>query len=124
MGKSISNNVLDAALNYIKNNCDEMNVCSTEPTTYTEAITTNMLADVAMASGDFTVGEGDTNGRKCAVSAKSAVAIDNSGNAEHVALTYSGGTELLAVTQCTSQSLTAGGTVDVPTWDMEIADPT
>jgi hypothetical protein len=28
------------------------------------------------------------------------------------------------VTTCTSQLLTAGGTVDFPVWDVEIADPT
>jgi hypothetical protein len=30
---------------------------------------------------------------------------------------------LLYVTTCTSQALTAGNTVTVPAWDIEIADP-
>jgi len=124
MGKSVHNNVLDAALNYIKTNCDEMNVCSTEPTTYTEAITTNMLADVAMASGDFTVGDGDTNGRKVAVAEKASITVDNTGDAQHIALTYSGNSELMLVTTCTLQNITSGNTVTVPTWDAEISDPT
>jgi hypothetical protein len=32
--------------------------------------------------------------------------------------------KLLYVTTCTSQSLTSGGTVTVPAWDIEIADAT
>jgi hypothetical protein len=34
------------------------------------------------------------------------------------------GTTLLQVTTCTSQALTAGGTVDVPAYDIEFADVT
>lgn len=123
MAKSVSDTVLDAALNYIKNNADLMTACNAEPTTLTEAVTTYALADVAMSGTDFTVGEGDTNGRKVAVGAKSDVTVDTTGTATHVALVDSG-TELLYVTTCTSQSLTASNTVDFPTWDIEIADPT
>lgn len=123
MGKSVSNTVLDAALNYIKNNADLMTACSAEPTNLTEAVTTYALADVAMTGTDFTVGEGDTNGRKVAVGAKADVLVDASDTATHVALVDSG-TELLYVTTCTSQALTSGNTVDFPTWDIEIADPT
>jgi len=123
MGKSVSNTVLDAALNYIKNNADLMTACSAEPTNLTEAVTTYALADVAMTGTDFTVGDGDTNGRKVAVGAKADVLVDASDTATHVALVDSG-TELLYVTTCTSQALTSGNTVDFPTWDIEIADPT
>ena len=60
--------------------------------------------------------------RKVTVAAKSTVTIDNTGTALFVALTD--GTNLLYVTTCTSQALTAAGTVDFPAWDIEIADPT
>lgn len=113
---------LDALLDYIKNNCDKMIVCSTQPTSYAEATSTYALADVAMADTDFTHANGDTSGRKTTVSAKSAVTIDASGNAQHIALVKTGTSTLLAVTTCTSQALTAGGTVDVPAWDIEVAD--
>jgi len=123
MGKSVHDDVLDAALNYIKNNCNEMTVCSTEPTTYTEAHTTYKLADQTMASGDFTVANGDTSGRKVTVAQKANITVDTTGTAQHVALTDTSGTKLLYVTTCTSQSLTSGNTVTVPAWDVEIADP-
>lgn len=122
MAKSVHNDVLDGAFN-ILNDGDLMTVCSSEPTTRTEAVTTFKLADVAMTPGtDYTISDGDTNGRKVRMAAKSAVPIDTSGTATHVAIVD--GTRLLYVTTCTSQALTSGGTVDFPVWDVEIADPT
>jgi len=122
MAKSVHNDVLDGALNIVKNNATLMTVCNAEPLTRAEAITTYALADVAVTGTDFTAADGDTNGRKLTVAAKSAVPIDVSGNATHVAIVD--GTRLLYVTTCTAQQLTLGGTVDIPTWKFEIADPT
>lgn len=123
MAKSVSNDVLDAAWDELAL-ANIMTVCSAEPTTRTEAVTTFALADVAMTPGDgndYTIADGDTNGRKVTVAAKSGVLVDTSGTATHVALCD--GTRLLYVTTCTSQALTAGNTVDFPAWDAEIADP-
>jgi len=124
MAKSVHDDVLDGALNIIKNNCTRMTACTTQPTTYTEGNSTYALADVTMTAGDFTVGNGDTNGRKVAVAAKSAVTVDTTGDAKHVALLDVGNSKLLYVTTCTTQTLTGGNTVNFPTWDIEIADPT
>lgn len=122
MARSVHNDVLDGAFTIIKTNCNLMTACSTEPTTYAEATSTYALADVAMAATDFTIGEGDTNGRKVAVAAKASVTIDTGGTANHVALTD--GSRLLYVTTAAAQALTQGNTVDFSTWDIEIADPT
>jgi hypothetical protein len=75
-----------------------------------------------MAGGDFTKANGDTNGRKVTVAQKSAVPIDASGTATHVAICD--GSNVLLVTTCTSQALTSGGTVTIPTFKCETADPT
>jgi hypothetical protein len=125
MGKAVHDDVLDGALNIIKNNCTRQVACSAQPTTYPEAVTTYALADVTMASGDFTAANGDTSGRKLTVAAKSGVLIDTSGTATHVALLDVANSKLLLVTTCTSQSLTANGTntVNFPAWKDEIADP-
>jgi hypothetical protein len=120
MAKSQNDLMLDAALNYIKDNATVETVCSAQPTTYAEATSTYKLADVTVASGDFTLSDGDTNGRKVRVAAKSAVPIDTTGEGNHIALCS--GTVLLYVTTCTAQQLTQGGTVDVPYWDIELAD--
>lgn len=122
MAKSVHNDVLDGAFN-ILNDGDIMTACSAEPTTRTEAVTTYKLADVAMTPGtDYTISDGDTNGRKVRMATKTAVPIDTTGTATHIAICDA--TRLLYVTTCTSQALTSGGTVDFPVWDVEIADPT
>jgi len=124
MAKSVHDNVLDAALNYIKNNATRICVCSTEPTTYTQAETTYMLAIKTISASDFTgPANGDTNGRKVTSNQHTGVSITNGGTALHVAFTIAG-TTLIYVTTCTSQALTGGGTVTIPAWDIEIADPT
>jgi Flp pilus assembly protein TadG len=122
MAKTVDDTVLDGALNIIKNNANLMTLCSTQPTTRTEAITTYELADVAVTSTDFTVANGDTSGRKVTVAAKSTVPVDVTGNGQFVALTSA--TLLLFVTTCTAQQVTLGNTVDIPAWKYEIADPT
>ncbi len=123
MAKSVNPDVLDGALNVIKNNCTKMVACSSQPTTYNEANATFALADVAMAAADFTLAVGDTSGRKVTVAAKSAVPVDTSGTYGHVALLDVTNLKLLYVTTGTSQALTAGNTVNFPAWDIEIANP-
>lgn len=120
MAKQVHDTVLDGALNII-DNATRMVVCSAEPANFA-GIAAVALADVVMAGGDFTDANGDTNGRKVTVAAKSAVPVDTSGTATHISL--DDGTTLLYVTTCTSQALTAANTVNIPAWDIEIADPT
>lgn len=120
MGKRVHDAVLDGAFAVLDDG-NIMTVCSQEPTTRTEAITTYALADVALTSGDYAVADGNASGRKCTIAQKTNVAIDASGTATHVAICD--GTRLLYVTTCTSQPLTSGGTVTIPAWRVEIADP-
>lgn len=123
MAKTVVDAALDASFDYI-DQCNSMIVCSAQPTTYTEAVTTYALATVAMTPDtDYTKANGDTSGRKVTVAAKSGVSISSSGDATHIALVKTGSTELVYVTTCTTQTLTSGGTVDIPAWKIEIADP-
>lgn len=126
MAKWASDSVMDAALTYV-DDCTLLTVCSAQPTTYAEASSTYKLADVALTAGagngDYTLANGDTNGRKLTVAQQADVDIDASGTATHVALSISGSSTLVYVTTCTSQALTSGGTVTVPAWDIEISDP-
>lgn len=126
MAKIVHDDVLDGALNIIKNNCTRITVCSTQPTTFTEGNATYALADVTVDSTDFTAANGDTSGRKLTTAAQSGVLIDVSGTAAHLALLDVANSKLLYVTTCTSQALTANGsnTVNIPAFDIEIADPT
>jgi hypothetical protein len=124
MAKSIGTMVLDAALNYIDANCNLMTLCAGQPTTYTQAATTNKLADVVMAGADFTLAAGDTSGRKVTSTAKNAVPVDTAGTSDHCTWCNSTGSELLAVTTHTSTALAAAGTVDIGAWKYEINNPT
>lgn len=122
MSKYLPTATNDGELDLIASATEEV-VCSTQPTTYAEAHTAYMLAHVVMVGGDFTKAAGDVSGRKVTAAAKSGISITNSGTALHVALTITGTSTLLLVTTCTSQALTAGGTVDVPAWKFEAQAP-
>ena len=123
MGKSLSDAVIDGALDVAVG--DQISVCSAEPTTYTEAITTFKLAiSTSVSAGDFVNANGDSSGRKMTVAAQTAVTIDSTGTGNHVAITNLSGTLLKVVTTATPQLLTAAGTVDIGTFKLEITDPT
>ena len=121
MGKFLHDDVLEQGPKLIKDNANLMILCSQQPTTRTEAVTTYALADQAMVTGDFTFADGDTSGRKLTVAAKSAIDVDVTGSGDHVALVD--GTRLLAVTTCPSVSVDSSGTVDIATFDVECSDP-
>lgn len=121
MSKWVHNDVLDAMLDEIATS-NIMTLCSQQPSDRTEAVTTYALADVAMAGGDFTNADGDTNGRKVTVGAKSNVLVDSTGTGDHVALCDA--TNLQYVTTCTAKAVTASDEVNFPAWDIEVADPT
>ena len=121
MTKYVHDEVLDAALDEIRDNATLLVVCSQYPTTRTEAVSTYALADVIVDASDFTKADGDTSGRKLTVAAQDDVPIDTGGTATHVAICDP--TRLLYVNEITSQQLNAGGTTDLPEWDIELRDP-
>lgn len=124
MAKATPDAVLDAMADYIISKADTLYVCSGEPANFA-GIAAVALADVAIDSGDFTKANGDSSGRKVTIASQSAIPIDSNGTATHVVLAKAAATsELLYVTTCTSQALTAGGTVTAPAWKIEVADPT
>lgn len=125
MAKSVHNDVLDAALAVIAQ-ATRLDVCTQEPTTRTEAVTTYTVGNVTLTAGagngDYTIGEGDTSGRKLSVLAQTIASASGSGTATHIALTD--GTRLLYVTTMTSQPITSGNEISVGAWDIELRDPT
>lgn len=119
----LTDNAFDAALNYVKNNATKVYLChTTEPTTYTEASSTYACANATITGTDFTLAAGDTSGRKITFGGKTG----GSGTADQtgVYLAFTSGSELLAVTACTSQAVTTGATVDFNSYDVvELRDP-
>jgi len=127
MAKIVSDDVLDAALAEIATST-KMTACATQPTTYTEAVTDNMLAEVTLVAGlddtGFSAAADDGTGRKVTILQKATVEIINTGTADHIALVDVTNTSLQYVTTCTNQALTDGGNVTFPAWDISIAGPT
>jgi hypothetical protein len=114
MGKFSHADVNDGCGGVVKVNATTELVCTTQPTDRATALA-NALADVTVATGDFTLGA-DGGGRKFTAAQKLAVPIDTGGNAQHIA--WIDATRLLYVTTCTAQLLVAGGTVDIPAIDI------
>lgn len=125
MAKFVPDSTLDAMLDVIADAVDRIDICSTQPTTYAEATSTYTLGNVAVTlgdgGGDWTIGNGDTSGRKLTLAQQTGVSITGSGSAQHIAGT-NGTDTLYFVTTCTSQSVTSGNTATINTFDIEILD--
>ena len=122
MAKNIHNDVLDAGLNEIINNANQLALCSQEPTNRTEALVTYRLASVAIDSSDFTLQDRVAGGRRATVAPQADVTVSVTGTGNHIALVDD--TRLLFTTTCDAQLVTQNNLLDLPTWDVEFSDPT
>jgi len=117
---------IETPLDYI-DLADVQHVCSTlgAAPTYAQIVAAS-LADVAMTPGtDFPKTDGAVSGRKITVAAKSAVPVDVTGTAAHLALVTVSGSVVRAVTDLSAtQALTSGNTVNIPAWTIEVRDAT
>jgi len=124
MGKFVKDSVMDLALADIAT-CTLLSVCSGAGTPTDGTLAGVTLASVALTAGsgngDYVIADGTTSGRKVTVSQQADIAITASGDATHIVLSLAGVVKL--VTTCTTQTLTSGGTVTVPAFADEIADP-
>lgn len=128
MAKFAPDAEMDAALDHIAL-ADELWICTTQPANYAGIAALALAGPVTLTpgngNGDFTIANGDVSGRKLTTAQQAAIPIDVSGSAEHIVLATGGATDLIrAITTCTAQALVDTGTVTVPAWDWEIADPT
>jgi len=126
MGKKIPDAGLDLLLEDVRVNVDKMTLCASEPATYADATsgTDVFLAEATLASDDFTVADGDVDGRKITVAAQEGVSITNSGTCNHVVLVDTAAEVIKAITTCDGTSVSAGGTADVGSFKITLRDPT
>ena len=119
----IHDDVQDAALSYLSSNCENLYICSSEPSTFTEAQTTYKLG--TKASPSFTgPAAGDASGRKITVDAISDGAVSADGSAGYWALTDDSATKLLAAGALASaQNVYNGNTFTLTAFDIELPDP-
>lgn len=130
MAKFVSDTIIDQALTYLQNNADQLVLCSGQPADYSDATTDsgsggNALGETAIGSGDFTLANGDTSGRKVTIAAQTGITADVGALCDHIAIIDDGNTELLLVTTLSSnETLTQGNSYDTAAFDEEIQDAT
>lgn len=119
----ISDTALDALLTQVAN-ATRMDICSTEPATYTEATSTyskgNKTSISIGAAADRT-----PNGRKRTVAAITGGTVSASATVAYWALVQVTGTVLWATgALASSQSVTSGNTWATAAFDIGVADAT
>jgi hypothetical protein len=119
----LENPVYDAALQVLIDDGDRLDLCSQEPTSYTEATSTYSLGNQTTITIG-TIADGDVSGRKVTVSATTGGSIGATGTATHYAISDTTGTQLLAAGELTtSQQVVSGNSFTTEAFDIEIPDP-
>jgi len=115
----ISDNALDAALDYLDDQATYLYICSSEPTDYSEASSDYMLG--YKAGPTLSEPTDGATGRKLTVSAITDGVVDSAGTANYVAITS--GSELLAVCALDTPRIIGTETVfTLTSFDIEISD--
>lgn len=126
MSKWTNDTGLDAALAWYAD-CDVLHICTAQPTTYTEAVTTYSIGSVALTpgdgNGDFTIGDGAVDGRALTVAAQTIASASGTGTMTHLALVKTTGTTLRLVDTTPSTTVTAGNQVDLGSFVQTLRDP-
>lgn len=118
---TLANAVFDSGLSTLTTNGTRIDICSTEPTTYTEATSTYTLGTDTITIGSPADRTG--GGREVTVGAVSDASVTGSGTAAYYAITN--GTDTLYATGdlTTSQVVTSGNTFSLGSFTIGIPDP-
>jgi len=128
MSEYINDLALDAALDYIIDNCDAMRICSSDVTTSSAGDYTKVTGDAALTA-DITVSAGDlvksdhTTGRKLTMAAKTAISITATGTAVYVALIDTVNSRVLSINETISKALTAAESTDTTEFEIRLPQP-
>lgn len=123
MADTLHDDVFDSGLNTLTNNTENLYICSTLPTTFTEASSTYKLGVKATptvsAPADRTGG-----GREVTISAITDGTVTGTGTAGFYALTDDSASKLLAQGDLAStQAVTSGNTFTLTSFKIGIPDP-
>ena len=118
----IADRIRDMGLEILQTEAEDLHICSQEPTTYAEAITTYTLGDkngiTASALADGTGG-----GRAVTISAITDGAVTGNGTASHIAVVDVTNTRLLATKALSaSQAVTSGNTFTLTAFEIRMPD--
>lgn len=116
----INDEAFDQGLDYLDTNGTRIDVCSQEPTTYTEATSTYTLGNATVNTG--ATQDGATDGRRVIIPAISSGSVTATGTASHWAL--SDGTSVLLATGAlsSSQAVTSGNTFTLNAISITVRD--
>jgi hypothetical protein len=114
--------VVDQAANFISANVTKLTVCDGAPTTFSDANTNNgsgtgrKMAEVTVDSGDFTLANDATDGRRLTIGAQNGLAVVAAGDATHVAWLDVANSRLVKVAPLATalNGLTTSSTINVP----------
>lgn len=120
---SISDRVLDNGLTVLDTEANRLDLCSQEPTTYTEATSTYTLGNKTSIS--ITAPEdGSGGGRQVRLEAFTGGSVTATGTATHYAIVDTVNTRLLATGDITpGKSVTSGNTFSTDETSIRIPDP-
>lgn len=121
---TLADRVYDFGLDVLDNEANRVDICSSEPTTYTAATSTASLGNTTSITISAPT-DGDTSGRKVTLSAISGASVTGTGTASHFAITDTVNSRLLATGALSGggQQVTSGNTFSLTAVDIEIPDP-
>ena len=120
---TLADRVFDNGLTVLDTEANRLDICSTEPTTYTQATTTYTLGNKTSLSigapADRTGG-----GREVTVASFTDGSVTASGTAAYYAMTDTTNSRLLATgSLSSSQAVTSGNTFSISSFKIGIPDP-
>jgi len=118
---SINPEVFDQGLDYADTNGTRIDICTTEPTTYTEATSTYTLGSANVDVGATSAGS--TDGRRVLVPAVAAGNVTVNGSAAFWGLTDNSGELIAAGALSAVQAVTSGNTFTLNAIAITIRDP-
>jgi len=118
-----NDSMLDAAINWVKDNTDKIFILSSGTTSLTyDQAKSFTLASAAVASTIFSIANGDVSGRKGTVGIVSAVSVTTTGSATHFCCVNASASSVTYLTETSAQVLTAGNSLNTQAWDFELED--
>jgi len=123
MAASVADRVLDNGLTVLDTEATHLYICSSEPTTYTEATSTYALGNKNFGAGSVfgSPAAGSPNGRKVSSVAVTDGTVTGTGTAGYVGVTDNANSRLLAdTTLSASQAVTSGNTWALGSFDIRL----
>jgi hypothetical protein len=119
----LNDRVFDNGLTVLDTEANRLDICSSEPTTYTQATATNTLGNAVGVDypGIGAPSAGSPNGRQVTFNAVTNGSITATGTATHYAITDTGNSRLLATGALSaSQAVTNGNTFTTSSFTIRI----